>query len=191
MESEKGKSLDYLLNHPKTGHVTADVNAETLNRRSFSPRKIKIFLSRYTRLEDCLEYQFCNDKEALNTLPDIIDNTVQRLVPEDGNQETRCQAFNRQRNIGVIFSGGPAPGGHNVIAGLYDEAKKYHPDSRVFGFLLGPDGLLESKYLEITGSLVDAHRNMGGFSMINTGRTKIDCKHKMEFLLLIKSLRGF
>ena len=160
MESEKGKSLDYLLNHPKTGHVTADVNAETLKRRSFSPRKIMTFLSRYTRLEDCLEYQFCNDKEASKTLPDIIDNTVQRLVPEDGNRESCCQAFNRQRNIGVIFSGGPAPGG-----------------------LLGPDGLLESKYLEITGSLVDAHRNMGGFSMINTGRTKIDCKHKMEFSL--------
>ncbi|MFA5904099.1 MAG: 6-phosphofructokinase, partial [Desulfobacula sp.] len=80
-------------------------------------------------------------------------------------------------------SGGPAPGGHNVIAGLFDEMKKYNPESRLYGFLFGPDGLLESKYVEITNSLVDAYRNMGGFSMIKTGRTKIDSKQKMEAAL--------
>ena len=88
------------------------------------------------------------------------------------------QNFSKSRNIGVVFSGGPAPGGHNVIAGIYDETKKYNSDSRVFGFLFGPDGVLESKYIEITQSLVDAYRNIGGFTMIKTGRNKIDSENK-------------
>ncbi|MBU1342530.1 MAG: 6-phosphofructokinase, partial [Proteobacteria bacterium] len=174
---------EFLLNHPKTGHVTSDVNTETTERRSFSPKKIKIFSSKYTNIVDCPEYTFSSDKEAKKALPDIIDNIVQRLVPGDDKKESAKRTFAIRRNIGVFFSGGPAPGGHNVIAGLYDEAKKYNPDSKVFGFILGSDGLLESKYVEITQSLVDAHRNMGGFSMLKTGRTKIDSQKKIDLSL--------
>ncbi|MBU8848781.1 MAG: 6-phosphofructokinase [Desulfobacterales bacterium] len=183
MENQSCKSLEFLLNHPKTGYVTSDVNAETIERRSFSPKRIKIFSSRYTSLEDCPEHKFGNNKEAEKVLPDIINNNVQKIIPGDAKTESAKQAFMVRRNVGVFFSGGPAPGGHNVIAGLYDEVKKYNSESKVFGFLLGSDGLLESKYIEITKSLVDAHRNMGGFSMIKTGRTKIDSKYKMELSL--------
>jgi len=183
MESQSHKSLEFLLNHPKTGHVTSDVNVETIERQSYSPKKIKIFSSKYTSIVDCPEYKFKPDKEALKILSDIINNDVQRLIPGNEITEDVKQAFSIRRNIGVVFSGGPAPGGHNVIAGLYDETKKYNPESKVFGFILGPDGLLESKYVEITQSLVDAYRNMGGFSMIKTGRTKIDSKKKMELSL--------
>lgn len=183
MESGKDKSLEFLLNHPKTGHVTSDVSKETVERRLFSPKKIKIFSSKYTTIQECPEYTFKHDREAKKMLPDIIDNHVQRLVSGEDKTEDAKQAFLKRRNVGVVFSGGPAPGGHNVIAGLYDEVKRYNPDSRVFGFLLGPDGLLESKYVEITQSLVDAYRNMGGFSMIKTGRTKIDSKQKMDLSL--------
>ncbi|MCP3874949.1 MAG: phosphofructokinase [Desulfobacteraceae bacterium] len=183
MKDKNCKSLDFLLNHPKTGHVTSDVNTETIERRSFSPKKIKIFSSKYTKIEECPEYKFKHDHEALKVLPDIVNNNVQRIIPGQDKTESSKQTFSKPRNIGVVFSGGPAPGGHNVIAGLYDEAKKYNSDSKVFGFLLGPDGLLESKYVEITQSLIDAYRNMGGFSMIKTGRTKIDSKNKMELSL--------
>ena len=183
MESLKCKSLEFLLNHTKTGDVTSDVNTETIERRSFSPKKIKIFSSKYTNIEDCPEYKFKYDKEAQKLLPDIIDNPVQRLIPGGKRSQSDKQTFSMRRNIGVVFSGGPAPGGHNVIAGLYDEVKKYNSESKVFGFLMGSDGLIESKYVEITQSLVDAYRNMGGFSMIKTGRTKIDSKNKMELSL--------
>ncbi|RLC02942.1 MAG: phosphofructokinase [Deltaproteobacteria bacterium] len=183
MEPQNRKALEFLLNHPKTNHVTSDVNTETIERRSFSPKKIKIFSSKYTKLKDCPEYKFKHDREAEKVLPDIINNQVQRLVP-GGDATKKCkQAFLKRRNIGVLFSGGPAPGGHNVISGLYDEIKKYNSESRLFGFLMGSDGLIESKYVEITQSLVDAYRNMGGFSMIKTGRTKIDSDHKMELSL--------
>ena len=183
MEPLNFASLEFLLNHPETSHVTSDVNAETIERRSFSPKKIKIFASKYTDIKECPEYKLSNTREAAKMLPDVINNTVQRIIFRHEISQKAKQAFKMPRNIGVLFSGGPAPGGHNVIAGLYDELKKYNSESKLIGFLSGPDGLLESKYVEITKSLVDAYRNMGGFSMIKTGRTKIESKNKMDSAL--------
>jgi pyrophosphate--fructose-6-phosphate 1-phosphotransferase len=77
-------------------------------------------------------------------------------------------------NVGVILSGGQAPGGHNVIAGLFDGLKKGNPASKLYGFLGGPSGLIEGKYIDITAALVDQYRNTGGFDMIGSGRTKIE-----------------
>ncbi len=180
MQADTDKSLEFLLNHPKTGRAVSDVNTETIARRSFSPKPIRVFASKYTRLEACPEYEFNRNREAGRLLPDIIDNPVVRVIHDDEKAPAGIQIFKMRRNIGVVFSGGPAPGGHNVITGLYDELKRYNPESRLYGFLNGPQGLLESKFVEITQSLVDAYRNMGGFSMIRTGRTKLDCKEKMD-----------
>ena len=76
--------------------------------------------------------------------------------------------------VGVVLSGGQAPGGHNVIAGLFDALKAIHPDSRVLGFLGGPSGLVEGKFIEITASLLSGFRNTGGFDLIGSGRTKLE-----------------
>lgn len=76
--------------------------------------------------------------------------------------------------IGVVLSGGQAPGGHNVIAGLFDGLKKANPKNRLIGFLGGPSGILENKFREITGDFMDKYRNTGGFDMIKSGRTKIE-----------------
>ncbi|MDR1363456.1 MAG: diphosphate--fructose-6-phosphate 1-phosphotransferase [Spirochaetaceae bacterium] len=80
----------------------------------------------------------------------------------------------RLLNVGVILSGGQAPGGHNVIAGLFDGLKKGNPASKLYGFLGGPSGLTDGKYIEIDAELVDKYRNTGGFDMIGSGRTKIE-----------------
>src|SRR5660397_82855 len=77
-------------------------------------------------------------------------------------------------NVGVILSGGQAPGGHNVISGIFDGIKKIHPDSRLFGFLGGPGGLVDHKYLELTAEIIDEYRNTGGFDIIGSGRTKLE-----------------
>ena len=77
-------------------------------------------------------------------------------------------------NVGVILSGGQAPGGHNVISGIFDGIKAVHPESRVFGFLLGPGGLVDHKYTELTKDIIDEYRNTGGFDIIGSGRTKLD-----------------
>lgn len=75
---------------------------------------------------------------------------------------------------GVILSGGQAPGGHNVIAGLFDGLKKLNPANELFGFLGGPSGLINNKYILLTAEMIDAHRNTGGFDMICSGRTKLE-----------------
>ncbi|MBQ8100461.1 MAG: diphosphate--fructose-6-phosphate 1-phosphotransferase [Paludibacteraceae bacterium] len=77
-------------------------------------------------------------------------------------------------NVGVILSGGQAPGGHNVIAGLYDGLKKLNPASKLYGFLGGPSGLIEGNYTELTADVIDEYRNTGGFDIIGSGRTKLE-----------------
>ncbi len=76
--------------------------------------------------------------------------------------------------VGVILSGGQAPGGHNVISGLYDGVKKANKESKLLGFLGGPSGLLDADYKEFTDSFIDEYRNTGGFDIIGSGRTKIE-----------------
>ncbi len=77
-------------------------------------------------------------------------------------------------NVGVVLSGGQAPGGHNVIAGLFDGLKKANKRNRLIGFLGGPSGILDNKFKEITETLLADYRNTGGFDMIQSGRTKIE-----------------
>ena len=81
-------------------------------------------------------------------------------------------------NVGVILSGGQAPGGHNVIAGLFDGLKSLNDDCRLFGFLKGPDGLVKGEYMELTSDIIDAYRNTGGFDMIGSGRTKLETEEQ-------------
>lgn len=77
-------------------------------------------------------------------------------------------------NVGVVLSGGQAPGGHNVIAGIFDALKAMNEDSRLFGFLGGPSGMTDNACEELTGEVIDAYRNTGGFDMIGSGRTKLE-----------------
>ncbi len=77
-------------------------------------------------------------------------------------------------NVGVILSGGQAPGGHNVISGIFDGIKKLNSASKLYGFLGGPGGLVDHKYIEITADYLDAFRNTGGFDIIGSGRTKLE-----------------
>ena len=83
-------------------------------------------------------------------------------------------------NVGVILSGGQAPGGHNVISGLFDGIKKVHRDSRLYGFLMGPGGFVDHQYMELTADIIDEFRNTGGFDIIGSGRTKLETKAQFD-----------
>ena len=83
-------------------------------------------------------------------------------------------------NVGVILSGGQAPGGHNVISGLFDGIKSINPDSKLFGFILGPGGLVNHNYMELTADIIDEYRNTGGFDIIGSGRTKLEEVEQFE-----------
>ena len=83
-------------------------------------------------------------------------------------------------NVGVILSGGQAPGGHNVISGIFDGIKKLNKDSKLYGFILGPGGLVDHNYMELTADIIDEYRNTGGFDIIGSGRTKLEKEEQFE-----------
>lgn len=95
-------------------------------------------------------------------------------------ESTESQQSYKTRNVGVILSGGQAPGGHNVIAGLYDALKQSNPENKLYGFLGGPAGIIDSKYVEITDDFIDEYRNTGGFDIIGSGRTKLESEEQFQ-----------
>ena len=90
------------------------------------------------------------------------------------------EATGKQMNVGVILSGGQAPGGHNVICGIFDAVKKLNPENKLYGFLMGPGGLVDHDYKELTAEIIDEYRNTGGFDMIGSGRTKLEKEDQFE-----------
>lgn len=94
--------------------------------------------------------------------------------------KTGSQKTSEIKNVGVILSGGQAPGGHNVIAGLYDALKSANSENKLYGFLGGPAGIIDGKYVEFTDSFIDEYRNTGGFDIIGSGRTKLETQEQFE-----------
>lgn len=169
--------LQALLENSEVQKVVSSDSQVVEARKAYRPAVCDVFTNPATRLEDSPEFRFSIDPAARKELPHIINNKVQTVVP--GNGDTDLAAYTRPRKIGIVFSGGPAPGGHNVICGLYDAAKRANPESQVLGFLMGPDGIMEGEFMELTDCVVDRYRNLGGFTMIKTGRAKIDSPKKM------------
>ncbi|MGD9227556.1 MAG: 6-phosphofructokinase [Desulfobacterales bacterium] len=172
--------MNKLLKNPAVMRVTGDLSTELLERRRYLPPTCAALSKKYTLLKETDQFKFTVHKEAAKQLPYIIDNKVQKIVGLKTAAEAFARDYCKQRNIGIVFSGGPAPGGHNVIAGLYDAVKKANSKSKVYGFLIGPDGIIENEAINLNDDLVDAYRNLGGFTMIKTGRTKIDTREKMK-----------
>jgi len=128
------------------------------------------------RLEEGAATSAAGDAEEIKKLfPNTYGMPVVKFVQTDGQP-----GLENPMNVGVILSGGQAPGGHNVIAGIYDGIKRLHPQSRLFGFILGPVGLIEHNYKELTGDIIDEYRNTGGFDIIGSGRTKLETKEQFD-----------
>ena len=120
----------------------------------------------------------CIEGEKLQAFADV--EKINALFPTTSNmpvlsfEKADANADMKPINVGVILSGGQAPGGHNVIAGLYDGIKSLNPDSKLYGFKGGPGGLVDNDYVEIDDAFMNAYRNTGGFDMIGSGRTKLE-----------------
>ena len=114
-----------------------------------------------------------NQEEIKALFPNTYGMPLVEFVPGD-------EAVSKKMNVGVILSGGQAPGGHNVITGLFDAIKKLNPENRLYGFILGPGGLVDHNYMEITAEIADEYRNTGGFDMIGSGRTKLEKEDQFE-----------
>ncbi|MDE6756352.1 MAG: diphosphate--fructose-6-phosphate 1-phosphotransferase [Muribaculaceae bacterium] len=101
-------------------------------------------------------------------------------LPELKFEKDPSPSARKPINVGVILSGGQAPGGHNVISGLFDGIKKINRDSRLYGFLMGPGGLVDHQYVELTAETINEFRNTGGFDIIGSGRTKLEKKEQFD-----------
>ena len=149
-------------------------SALQIARAAYKPRLPKIF-------QNSVDIKFGRattsvaDNEDIKTL---FPNTYG--IPVVSFEESKSKKEYPIRNVGVILSGGQAPGGHNVISGLFDGMKKLNPDSILYGFLGGPSGLIDHKYLELTADVIDEYRNTGGFDIIGSGRTKLETVEQFE-----------
>lgn len=101
-------------------------------------------------------------------------------LPELKFEKNTTPGISKPFNVGVILSGGQAPGGHNVISGLFDGIKKINRDSRLYGFLMGPGGFVDHDYIELTSEIIAEFRNTGGFDIIGSGRTKLERKDQFD-----------
>ena len=119
--------------------------------------------------------QSVSDQEKLQKL---FPNTYG--LPKVSFEKGQNNDIGKKMNVGVILSGGQAPGGHNVICGLYDALKKANPESQLYGFMGGPSGILDDKFIIMTDDLINAYRNTGGFDIIGSGRTKLETKEQFE-----------
>ena len=119
--------------------------------------------------------QSVRDQEQIK---ELFKNTYGKPVVtfSAGNESKTSSA----RNVGVILSGGQAPGGHNVIAGLYDALKQANSANKLYGFLGGPSGIIDGKYIEFTDEFMNAYRNTGGFDIIGSGRTKLETEEQFQ-----------
>ncbi len=120
------------------------------------------------------------DKEEIQSLfPEVYGRPIARFSGEG------TDLSNEQKNVGVILSGGQAPGGHNVIAGLFDALKTANPENKLYGFLGGPSGIVDGEYIELTEEKINAYRNTGGFDIIGSGRTKLETESQFEKALAV------
>ena len=124
-------------------------------------------------------------KEGAHTQSVDNQEDIKKLFPNTYGMpiiefEPAASENNSKINVGVILSGGQAPGGHNVITGLFDQIKRLNPENRLFGFILGPGGFVDHNYKELTKEVIDEYRNTGGFDMIGSGRTKLEKVEQFE-----------
>ena len=148
-------------------------SALQLARAAYQPKLPKA-LQGAVKVKEGAATQSVGDQEEIKKL---FPNTYGMPIVEF---EPATEANNTKMNVGIILSGGQAPGGHNVITGLFDQIKKLNPENRLFGFILGPGGLVDHNYMELTADIIDEYRNTGGFDMIGSGRTKLEKVDQFE-----------
>ncbi|MCF0243384.1 MAG: diphosphate--fructose-6-phosphate 1-phosphotransferase [Bacteroidaceae bacterium] len=151
-------------------------------RAAYSP-KLPVALQGAVAIKEGNPTQSVDNQEEIKALfPNTYGMPLIEFVPAE-------KANDAKMNVGVILSGGQAPGGHNVITGLFDQIKKLNPENKLYGFILGPGGLVDHNYMEITAEYIDDYRNTGGFDMIGSGRTKLEKTEQFDKgLEIIKEL---
>ncbi len=149
-------------------------SALQIARAAYQPKLPKALRGALKAVEGEPTQSVADQEEVLKLFPNTYGMPYLRFEP------TKGEAQNAAVNVGVILSGGQAPGGHNVISGLFDGIKRLNPENRLYGFILGPSGLVDHNYMELTADIIDEYRNTGGFDIIGSGRTKLEKKEQFD-----------
>jgi diphosphate-dependent phosphofructokinase len=149
-------------------------SALQIARAAYQPKLPKALRGGLKAVEGAPTQSVADQEEVKELFPNTYG------MPSIRFEATEDKAWNKSINAGVILSGGQAPGGHNVIAGLFDGLKKLNSQNKLYGFILGPGGLVDHKYMEITSGIIDEYRNTGGFDIIGSGRTKLEKKEQFD-----------
>lgn len=149
-------------------------SALQIARADYQPKLPKALRGAVKVSEGEATQSVANQEDIKKLFPNTYGMPLLKFV--ESNEEVNVPAV----NVGVILSGGQAPGGHNVISGLFDGIKTLNKESRLYGFILGPGGLVDHKYIELTGDIIDEYRNTGGFDIIGSGRTKLEDEWQFE-----------
>jgi pyrophosphate--fructose-6-phosphate 1-phosphotransferase len=142
-------------------------------RAAYQPKLPKALQGSVKAVEGVPTQSVGNQEEIKELFPNTYGMPV---ITFEAGEPVELPAF----NVGIILSGGQAPGGHNVISGLFDGVKSLNPANKLYGFILGPGGLVDHNYMEITSELMDQYRNTGGFDIIGSGRTKLEEEDQFE-----------
>ncbi len=142
-------------------------------RAAYQPKLPKALQGPVKAVEGTATQSVGNQDEIKALFPNTYGMPVITFEP---GEAVACPSF----NVGVILSGGQAPGGHNVISGLFDGVKALNPGNKLYGFILGPGGLVDHNYMEITADIMDEYRNTGGFDIVGSGRTKLEKEDQFE-----------
>ena len=148
-------------------------SALQIARAAYQPKLPKALQGAVKAQEGAATQSVGNQEEIKALFPNTYGMPVVEFVSAESENNTAI-------NVGIILSGGQAPGGHNVISGLYDGVKSLNKDSKLYGFLMGPGGLVDHKYVEFTDELIDEYRNTGGFDIIGSGRTKLEKESQFQ-----------
>ena len=148
-------------------------SALQIARAAYQPKLPKALQGAVKVKEGAPTQSVDNQDEIKKLFPNTYGMPLVEFVPGEA-------ANNAKMNVGVILSGGQAPGGHNVITGLFDQLKRLNSENRLFGFILGPGGFVDHDYMELTADIIDEYRNTGGFDMIGSGRTKLEKEEQFE-----------
>ena len=149
-------------------------SALPIARAAYQPKLPKALRGALKAVEGEPTQSVADQEEVEKLFPNTYGMPYLKFEPTEG--ESTPVAI----NVGVILSGGQAPGGHNVISGLFDGIKKLNPANRLYGFILGPGGLVDHNYMELTEDIIDEYRNTGGFDIIGSGRTKLEKKEQFD-----------
>ncbi|MDU1892204.1 MAG: diphosphate--fructose-6-phosphate 1-phosphotransferase [Dysgonomonas sp.] len=143
-------------------------------RATYSPKMPKALYGSVKIEEGAATQSVADQEEVKKLFPNTYGMPTLKFV--ESTEKVNAPAV----NVGVILSGGQAPGGHNVIAGIFDGIKSQNADSRLYGFLMGPGGLVDHDYKELTADIIDEYRNTGGFDIIGSGRTKLETQAQFD-----------